>query len=47
VPIPTREVGIDKSAFKLKNNFQNIQSSPDLLGELFVLVIFKIKIFNL
>jgi len=42
VPIPTTPTAwIDKSALKLKNNFQNIQSSPDLSGELFVLVIFK------
>jgi hypothetical protein len=32
---------IDKSAFKLKNSFQNIQSSPDLSGELFCFM--KIK----
>jgi len=28
--------GIDKSVLKLKNSIQNIQSSPDLSGELFV-----------
>jgi hypothetical protein len=31
------KTGIDKSALKLKNSLQNIQSSPDLSGELFVL----------
>jgi len=38
VPIPAmRKAWIDKSAFKLTNSFQNIQSSPDLSGELFCL----------
>jgi hypothetical protein len=31
------KIGIDKSALKLKNSLQYIQSSPDLSGELFVL----------
>jgi hypothetical protein len=29
------KTGIDKSVLKLKNSLQNIQSSPDLSGELF------------